>query len=71
MPGKLYQYEGDVDVWCEKGEECMDTLCVSVRDFLGYLERYVKSNIKRRVEGWGVVNRGLSLLVDVLELGDC
>lgn len=37
LPGRLYQYEGQVEPWTFHNESCTDSLCLSSRDFLAQL----------------------------------
>lgn len=56
-----------MEPWEYREEQCTDTLCLSSRDFLVYLEQFLRENCYSRTE---VANKDMSLLVEVLELDD-
>jgi hypothetical protein len=60
LPGRLYQYEGQVEPWNFQTEPCTDSLCLSARDFLAQMEVFLKEGAFRRQTG--VNNRELFLL---------
>jgi hypothetical protein len=66
LPGRLYQYEGQVEPWNFQTDTCTDSLCLSSRDFLAQLEVFLKEGAFRRQSASN--NKGMFVLAEVLGL---
>jgi hypothetical protein len=66
LPGRLYQYEGQVEPWNYQNEPCTDSLCISSRDFLAQLEVFLKEGVFRMQSSPN--NKQMFSLVEVLGL---